>query len=103
MNEPAFPRSAFFHENHGFGGDHSAQDGMTLRDYFAAKAMQASIARLGPIVKVERTGTFCLGEDAYEVLPQNPAVSEEAGRQIRNALAEMSYQYADAMLKERSK
>lgn len=35
----AFPRPA---SEHGHGG-HYEQDGMTLRDYFAAKAMQAII------------------------------------------------------------
>jgi hypothetical protein len=41
-NPPAFPRpyseDAFLEET-----DYLAQDGMTLRDYFAAKAMQALI------------------------------------------------------------
>ena len=35
MNEPAFPRA----------GDFNPQIGMTLRDYFAAKAMQSLNAR----------------------------------------------------------
>jgi hypothetical protein len=38
MNEPAFPATAY-DEN-----GHMAQ-GMTLRDYFAAKAMQAIVSR----------------------------------------------------------
>lgn len=37
MNEPAFP-------NEGFNGWGEPFKGMTLRDYFAAKAMQAIIA-----------------------------------------------------------
>jgi hypothetical protein len=36
MNEPAFP-------SHGSMGE-VAQQGMTLRDYFAAKAMQAKLS-----------------------------------------------------------
>jgi hypothetical protein len=36
---PAFPRNS----HPGFGNDHPV-DGMTLRDYFAAKAMQALIS-----------------------------------------------------------
>jgi len=38
MNEPAFP-------NEGFNGWGEPFKGMTLRDYFAAKAMQAIIGR----------------------------------------------------------
>jgi len=37
MNEPAFP-------NEGFNGWGKPFEGMTLRDYFAAKAMQAFIS-----------------------------------------------------------
>ena len=37
MNIPAFPAPA--------GVSHITEQGMTLRDYFAAKAMQALIAR----------------------------------------------------------
>ena len=45
---PAFPRPASEAHQHGM---HSPQDGMTLRDYFAAKAMQGLIER-------ETTGAF---------------------------------------------
>ena len=38
MNEPAFP-------NEGFNGWGEPFQGMTLRDYFAAKAMQGMITR----------------------------------------------------------
>jgi hypothetical protein len=41
---PAFPRPASEAHQHGM---HSPQEGMTLRDYFAAKAMQAEISRSG--------------------------------------------------------
>ena len=37
MNEPAFP-------NEGFNGWGEPFQGMTLRDYFAAKAMQAMVS-----------------------------------------------------------
>jgi hypothetical protein len=40
---PAFP-------NEGFNGWGEPQQGMTLRDYFAAKAMQACIAKGAPLV-----------------------------------------------------
>lgn len=38
-NPPAFP-------NEGFNGWGKPQEGMTLRDYFAAKAMQAMLTRI---------------------------------------------------------
>jgi hypothetical protein len=41
MNEPAFPRPASEAHSHGM---HSPQTGMTLRDYFAAKAMHAILS-----------------------------------------------------------
>ena len=37
-NDPAFSRSAFYHPD---GGYIPAQEGMTIREYFAAMAMQA--------------------------------------------------------------
>ena len=39
---PAFPRP-YSHDDYREEVDYLAQDGMTLRDYFAAKAMQALI------------------------------------------------------------
>jgi hypothetical protein len=42
MSEPAFPRP-YSHDDYLEDIDYLAQDGMTLRDYFAAKAMQALI------------------------------------------------------------
>ena len=51
--------------------------GMTLRDYFAAKAMQAGIGLI-PHMKQPREGV---------TVPQ--------------AITEMAYEYADAMLKAR--
>lgn len=89
---PAFPGCV--HANPGEWA--SAPAGMSLRDYFAAQAMAATIQRLGPIVKVVDTGSLTL-------MPDNPAVSEEDGRQIRRALADVAYAYADAMLAEREK
>ncbi len=64
-NEPAFP-------NEGFNGWGEPFQGMTLRDYFAAKAMQAIIARADN--RFTTTVEFVGGK---------------------------SYQYADAMLKAR--
>jgi hypothetical protein len=62
---PAFPTMLYEH-----GGE---SDGMTLRDYFAAKAMQAYINR--------------------------PEATEVQDRMI----AECAYDMADAMIQERSK
>jgi hypothetical protein len=69
MNIPAFPRPASeAHQN----GMHKPQEGMTLRDYFAAKAMQGL---------VENANWRGMPEDA---------------------LAKESYKLADAMLKARA-
>jgi hypothetical protein len=62
-NEPAFP-SDFF-----------AQKGMTLRDYFAAKAMAG----------------FCA----------DPSVEWKHGREIETTLAKLAYEVADAMIQVR--
>jgi len=65
MNEPAFP-------NEGFNGWGEPFKGMTLRDYFAAKAMQGFAA-----------------------------MSDVDGFSSVEKMAEMSYKWADAMLKAR--
>ncbi len=67
MNEPAFP-------NEGFNGWGEPFQGMTLRDYFAAKALQGFIA-------------YATAKGIY-VPPDDE-------------LASASYQLADAMLKAR--
>jgi hypothetical protein len=58
-NPPAFP---VFPET--AGGHAAAFQGMTLRDYFAAKAMQAFIA--SPLLKVE-LGEYATALSAYKV------------------------------------
>jgi len=73
-NEPAFP-------NEGFNGWGEPFQGMTLRDYFAAKAMQAIIA--GNI-----TGQECEDRSWLEADQWAPSVS---------------YEIADAMLRARVK
>jgi hypothetical protein len=65
MNEPAFP-------NEGFNGWGEPFKGMTLRDYFAAKAMQ--------------------GFAAMDDVDGFSSVEE---------MAKMSYKWADAMMKVR--
>jgi hypothetical protein len=52
--------------------------GMTLRDYFAAKAMQGMLAD-----------------------PDTARTVQKARRKMDEAVAELAYMYADAMLKER--
>jgi hypothetical protein len=73
-NEPAFPQSDpianEFHKK--FGTDR----GMTLRDYFAAKAMQGAIAH----------GLFN---------------TDKASLDYAEYIANIAYVYADAMLKAR--
>lgn len=64
----AFPTTAYWEEKP-FGVD----EGMTLRDYFAAKALQGLVA--SPVVNL-------ISNDAY---------------------AQRAYQYADAMIAEREK
>ena len=65
MNEPAFP-------NEGFNGWGEPFKGMTLRDYFAAKAMQGFAA-----------------------------MSDVDGFSSVEEMAKMSYKWADAMMKVR--
>ena len=70
-NEAAFPSPDTYHPN---GQIEYGNRGMTLRDYFAAKAMN-----------------YCQSYIA------NPSITEEVAKQI----AETSYLMADAMLKAR--
>lgn len=72
-NPPAFPKTGNITMDQGSEYDSIDQDGMTLRDYFAAKAMNKLIIK----------------KDGNRRLVKNVAVS--------------SYELADAMLKERSK
>jgi hypothetical protein len=64
-----------------FPEDFPCDSGMTLRDYFAARAMQAMMS--SPEFMVVVTGNQALGENA------------------RERVANLSYQYSDAMLKAR--
>ena len=71
-NEPAFP----FQEIHGDGTHYYSNEGMALRDYFAAKAMQALIAK-------------------------SPFLAEPQNFEVHNKTAIGAYEYADAMLAAR--
>lgn len=77
MSTPAFPQSREF-------GDYFT--GMTLRDYFAAKAMQAQV-----------TTDMVPGEACDALLDAAAA----AGQDPVYRLAIASYEIADAMLKAR--
>ena len=73
MNESAFPTT-----NHNYGDGMYASEGMTLRDYFAAKAMAASIQAFG-----------YRSEDGNSVIP--------------SSVPTYAYELADEMLKARQK
>lgn len=74
---PAYPRASFYHENIA-GYDHKGYDGMTLRDYFAAAAVQGELAAQG-------------GEDGYQYDAKHV-----------DGLATWAFLVADAMLKARA-
>lgn len=77
-NIPAFPAT----EATGPGGPNYGHPGMSLRDYFAAKALQAGMA-----------GAVLPGV-ADEQMPEEVA-------ELLRQLAVTSYRFADAMLKAR--
>lgn len=81
-NPLAFAKTGTFNEVSESQFDSENQDGMTLRDYFAAKAMVATISA-----------------------PESKAIAfktaEEAGCGVEELVANMSYALADAMLRER--
>lgn len=76
---PAFPRTGAKHDNPITGP--SAQDGMTLRDYFAAKAMQAYIT--ASLTAYQHEGQLVIN------IPDEASIAKYANR------------VADAMLEER--
>ena len=80
-NEPAFPRPST--------AANLPQDGMTLRDYFAAKASEEDIKNFSCSEGEEITGTDTLGRNwkRHEVI----YYTREQAR----------YRHADAMLKAR--
>lgn len=90
----AFPRPASEYTEKGTLHDGNdavrEQDGMTLRDHFAAKAMQAILSS-GTIGESENLPSFVYSGDR---LTWN-------GMEHPNRIGEMSYQMADAMLRAR--
>lgn len=89
MNNP----SAFPHYEPTKDGEIACWHGMTLRDYFAAKALASTLARLPLAVLTDKQG----------LTPELPKMTEQQGQKVREATAALAYQYADAMLTERMK
>lgn len=83
MNEPAFP--VFNHEI----ADYGNYPGMTLRDYFAAKAMHALMTEPQ------------FGDDAMAMIT-NIMGSPSTPKELPNTFAKCAYMFADAMLKARN-
>ncbi len=75
LKESAFPTPDVYHAN---GQIEYGETGITIRDYFAAKALQGWLARY-----TDR--------------------SHPVERGVENFVASMSYKMADAMLEERKK
>ena len=75
-NEPAFPRSMYSTNGPFDSSAYSAGYGMSMRDYFAAKAMQGAIAH----------GLFNADKTSLD---------------YSEYIANIAYVYADAMLKRR--
>jgi hypothetical protein len=83
MNTPAFPAPA--------GVSHITEQGMTLRDYFAAKAMVG-------LMGMERAEEF-VDEDGYEMIGEE---GESGTLFIHTELfVKEAYMIADMMLKAR--
>lgn len=87
---PAFPQTMVIGPNGQItsGWDGYGMGGMTLRDYFAAKAMHAELATAGAFVA------------PAEALAE---AAERAGNTIEAQIAINAYALADAMLAERVK
>lgn len=79
---PAFPQRTEARDTNGYITELADVDGMSLRDYFAAKAMQSLLGDYIP----------------DRVIPEGPY----AGKTERDVIADRAYDIADAMLKARS-
>lgn len=76
---PAFPKAGL----DPWGAAKSVETGMTLRDYFAAKAMQGYLANSWQAQELDATG--------------------DSSREQMAIVAEISYVMADALLAERER
>lgn len=85
---PAFPTREI-RDGEG-NGIRQAEDGMTLRDYFAAQAMSAEIIT---------STSDATPESAYALM----AAAKAARRTPEQQVASNAYKWADAMLAERAK
>ena len=79
---PAFPVA----EDHKVAADIPWTCGMSLRDYFAAKAMQSS---------------YLLAQSNEHVACEVIAKSEKSGKSFNRTIADAAYLMADAMLEAR--
>lgn len=90
---PAFPvleEYSQFNDDLGrYDGHYAPRGGMSLRDYFAAKSMHATISKVAAIANVPFSGAEIA---TVEVLHER-----------YEAIARSAYEMADAMLKERTK
>ena len=77
MNIPAFPKPKLMQQVVSF----DQEDGMTLRDYFAAKAMQAMLSSPEFLVVV--------------------TADQAVGGNAKDRVSNVSFAYADAMMKAR--
>lgn len=88
-NPPAFPKLVSLSTNGRNGYEAEMQSGMSLRDYFAAKALNGILA-----------GIDMLATDGSEL----KRLTEKMGyKHAQYWIAATSYQIADAMLAEREK
>lgn len=78
---PAFPREDYQANGHERGFERLGQEGMSLRDYFAAKAMQGYLSNAWQAKEMDETGDTSSEQMAL--------------------VAEAAYCMADAMLKSR--
>jgi len=86
---PAFPREDYqANAASSANGHFLGQEGMSLRDYFAAKAMHAELNTAG----MNDEAATCLAEAAHD-----------AKQTIEERIAFNAYKVADAMLAERIK
>jgi hypothetical protein len=85
----AFPTDAYYDERR-----HGVEEGMSLRDYFAAKALAGWLASFDG--DTPHPAVLLGADDEVET-------KQERARRRCASLAQMSYDLADAMLAERGK
>ncbi len=63
----AFPKTGNFHDSGNACYDSVDSDGMTLRDYFAAKAMQGILANPGQLDNLNADAIKWVTKDSYRM------------------------------------